>query len=243
MKLVELSINNHIVDQFTNAIRSITKCNIAQVSPMSVSNVSRSLQSRVSTTHRSYSQLTTSFNIKIPVSVVIFALPFSLPPSRNSDPGSHGRLFSPLPTTVRSAKILQPFLPLLTRVELCWPTLLNNRPTFSSRQYSFFMLIFYFKKARRSRGYSTLLNTIGNSVIIIDKFSPFASSIARAVGVVTPAKTGSRLPSEYPLPGIRYPIEMLRSWIWVSYGNSCMLVRELVYLLVFGSVIFVLSVL
>ena len=25
----------------------------------------------------------------------IFALLFSLPPSRNSDPGSHGRLFSP----------------------------------------------------------------------------------------------------------------------------------------------------
>ena len=27
---------------------------------------------------------------------------FSLPPSRNSDPGSHSRLFSPLPTTVRA---------------------------------------------------------------------------------------------------------------------------------------------
>ena len=27
---------------------------------------------------------------------------YSLPPSRNSDPGSHSRLFSPLPTTVRA---------------------------------------------------------------------------------------------------------------------------------------------
>ena len=32
----------------------------------------------------------------------IFALLFSLPPSHNSDPGSHSRLFSPLPTTVRA---------------------------------------------------------------------------------------------------------------------------------------------
>ena len=29
-----------------------------------------------------------------PISSIIFALLFSLPPSRNSDPGSHGRLFS-----------------------------------------------------------------------------------------------------------------------------------------------------
>ena len=33
---------------------------------------------------------------------IIFALLFSLPPSRISDPGSHSRLFSPLPTTVRT---------------------------------------------------------------------------------------------------------------------------------------------
>ena len=32
----------------------------------------------------------------------MFALLFSLPPSSNSDPGSHSRLFSPLPTTVRA---------------------------------------------------------------------------------------------------------------------------------------------
>ena len=31
-----------------------------------------------------------------------FSLLFSFPPSRNSDPGSHSRLFSPLPTSVRA---------------------------------------------------------------------------------------------------------------------------------------------
>ena len=33
---------------------------------------------------------------------IMFALLFSLPPSRNSDPGSYSRLFSPLVTTVRA---------------------------------------------------------------------------------------------------------------------------------------------
>ena len=33
---------------------------------------------------------------------IILALLFSLPASRNSDPGPHSRLFSPLPTTVRA---------------------------------------------------------------------------------------------------------------------------------------------
>ena len=33
---------------------------------------------------------------------IVFALLFSPPPSRNSDLGSHSRLFSPLPTTVRA---------------------------------------------------------------------------------------------------------------------------------------------
>ena len=33
---------------------------------------------------------------------IIFTILFSLPPSRNSDPGSHSRLFFSLPTTVRA---------------------------------------------------------------------------------------------------------------------------------------------
>ena len=59
---------------------------------------------------------------------IIFALLFSLPPSRNSDPGSHGRLFSP-PTHYGSciaffiARRFQLFLPSSIRVELCLPTL------------------------------------------------------------------------------------------------------------------------
>ena len=53
---------------------------------------------------------------------------FSLPPSGNSDRGSHSRLFSP-PTHYGSclaffiARRFQLFLPSSTRVELCLPTL------------------------------------------------------------------------------------------------------------------------
>ena len=42
----------------------------------------------------------TFFFVFFPIPFFIFALLFSLPPSRNSDPGSHSRLFSPLTTTV-----------------------------------------------------------------------------------------------------------------------------------------------
>ena len=43
-----------------------------------------------------------------PIYDIIFALLFSLPPSRNSDPGSHSMLFSPLATTVRALHFLSP---------------------------------------------------------------------------------------------------------------------------------------
>ena len=39
---------------------------------------------------------------EIDLPLIIFALLFSLPPSRNSDPGAHSRLFSPFPTKVRA---------------------------------------------------------------------------------------------------------------------------------------------
>ena len=60
---------------------------------------------------------------------IIFALLFSLPPSRNSDPGSRSRLFSPPRRTtgfvpcVFIARRFQLFLPSSIRVELCLPTL------------------------------------------------------------------------------------------------------------------------
>ena len=62
-----------------------------------------------------------------PIPFVVFALLFSLPPSRNSDPGSHSRLFVPH-THCGSclaffiARRFQLFLPSSTRVELCLPT-------------------------------------------------------------------------------------------------------------------------
>ena len=52
---------------------------------------------------------------------VIFAHLLSLLPTRNSDPGSHSRLFYSLPATVRAfifiARRFQPFLPSSTRIE------------------------------------------------------------------------------------------------------------------------------
>ena len=63
---------------------------------------------------------------------IIFALLFSLRPSRNSNPGSHSRLFSPpahyplrfVPCIFFREKI--PALPSSTRVELCLPMLLKG---------------------------------------------------------------------------------------------------------------------
>ena len=67
------------------------------------------------------------FSFSIPF--IIFALLSLSLHSRNSDPGSQSRLFSPLPTTVRAfifiARRVQHFLPSSTRVEFCLPTLLS----------------------------------------------------------------------------------------------------------------------
>ena len=69
----------------------------------------------------------------------IFVLLFCLPPSRNSDPGSHSRLFSPPPHYGSCLAFLsreELFLPSSTRVELCLPTL----GTLSSWSFSSFLL-------------------------------------------------------------------------------------------------------
>ena len=69
------------------------------------------------------------FFIFISIPFIIFALLSLSLHSRNSDPGSQSRLFSPLPTTVRAfifiARRVQHFLPSSTRVEFCLPTLLS----------------------------------------------------------------------------------------------------------------------
>ena len=57
--------------QFTNTILHNISWNITQARPMSVSYVPRSLQSWVSTTHRSYSQVT-FFNIFIKWNTLVF---------------------------------------------------------------------------------------------------------------------------------------------------------------------------
>ena len=74
---------------------------------------------------------------------LLFSIPFAilsspffslLPPSRNSDPGSHSRLFShPSPLRfvpcIFIARRIQHFLPSSTRVEVCLPTVQWARPT------------------------------------------------------------------------------------------------------------------
>ena len=70
----------------------------------------------------------------IPSIIFAYLLLSLLPLVAQIDPGSHSRLFSPYPATVRAfifiASIFRPFLPLSTRIELlCLPTLqgaLNN---------------------------------------------------------------------------------------------------------------------
>ncbi|CAN0495129.1 unnamed protein product, partial [Laminaria digitata] len=68
------------------------------------------------------------FFLFIPL-IVVFAPLFWLRPSRNTVPGSHSRLFSLPPSTVRAfafvARRGQHFLPSSTRVEFCSPTLLS----------------------------------------------------------------------------------------------------------------------
>ena len=52
----------------------------------------------------------------------LLSSPFYFSPSRNSDPGSRSRLFSPLPTTVRALHFYrEPFLPSSSRAELRLP--------------------------------------------------------------------------------------------------------------------------
>ena len=43
-----------------------------------------------------------TYMIFFPSHFIVVALLFSLPPSRSSEPGTHSRLFPPLPTTVRA---------------------------------------------------------------------------------------------------------------------------------------------
>ena len=62
---------------------------------------------------RKWETKSSSFVLLLFISYIIFALLFSLPPSRNSDPGSHSRLFSP-PSPLRSV----PCLFIATRFQL-----------------------------------------------------------------------------------------------------------------------------
>ena len=75
---------SHIVDLINKNIILLPyyKWNIAQAHPMSVSDVSRSLQSRVSSTHRSYSQLT-FFNFFIKYCCSTWTPEFRFFPLRN----------------------------------------------------------------------------------------------------------------------------------------------------------------
>ena len=49
--------------------------------------------------------ISVSFSFSLSVPFIIFALLVLLPPGRNSDPGSHSRLFSPLSTAVHALHV------------------------------------------------------------------------------------------------------------------------------------------
>ena len=61
---------------------------------------------------------------------------FSLPPSRNSDPGSHSRLFSPIPTTVRALHFYPEeisALPLVDSRRMRFYNIIGDVPTIGRR--------------------------------------------------------------------------------------------------------------
>ena len=120
---------------------------IGEVSSINMTSIIRSAVLRIIRSGLLRNTLFFSFFF---IPLIIYALHFSLPPSRNSDPESYSSLFFPLPTTVRAfhfmARRLPPLLPSSTRVELCLPTLgalsswsfsiFANRFTISPRWYS-----------------------------------------------------------------------------------------------------------
>ena len=98
---------------------------------------------------------------------VVFALLFSLPPSRDSDPGSPSRLFFSLPTTVRALQFYREkisALPSSTRVELCLPLLLLIG---ASRSFSLFFFANKFTISLR-RDSSSRTNTTDVAVVVFE---------------------------------------------------------------------------
>ena len=97
-------------------------------------------------TKKGQASIPSFFLFLFPIPFIIFALLFSLLPSRNSDPGSHRRLFS-APAHYGSCLAFfmvgrfQLFLPASTRVELCLPTLLIG----DLSSWSFFIFANKFK--------------------------------------------------------------------------------------------------
>ena len=64
--------------------------------------VTRSFQTMVWRTYLIYLVYDIRCTYTFAIPSIVFALVFSLPPNRSSDPGLHSRLISPLPTTVRA---------------------------------------------------------------------------------------------------------------------------------------------
>ena len=91
---------------------------------------------------------------------IILALLFSLPPSRNSDPGSHCRLFSTLPTTVRALH----FYPEKASAFLLWSTRVELPPTHARCSHQ---LILYFCKIN-SKSHRGGIRTPGQAPLLIN---------------------------------------------------------------------------
>lgn len=100
--------------------------------------VTRSFQTMVWRTYLIYLVYDIRCTYTFAIPSIVFALVFSLPPNRSSDPGSYTRPFSPRSTAVRAFSFVwpedfSPFFLSSTRVELSLPTL----RALSSRSFSF----------------------------------------------------------------------------------------------------------
>ena len=91
--------------------------------------------------------------IHVPIPFIVFALFFSSPPSRNSDPGSHGRLFSPLPATVHALQFYREKISALSSL-VDSRRIAATQPRRSERLFPFFLCTFislYIVCTRRSQ--------------------------------------------------------------------------------------------
>ena len=89
---------------------------------------------------------------------------FSLPPSRNSDPGTHSRLFSPLPTTVRALHCYREKISALSSLVNLRRTVLTHAINRRSQQL---LVLFLFFSKINSKSHHGGIRTHGPTLLIV----------------------------------------------------------------------------